>query len=147
MICRKCGKEGEFHKRPNGKPYYHCKTCQNAYVRSHYATNKKQYLDRNKRHKENSQALLIQYLREHPCVDCGESDLVVLDFDHVRGKKRTEVTVMVRSSYTWHVILKEIAKCVVRCANCHRRKTYGHLKKFLRAVGPTDTTVGYEPTN
>lgn len=147
MVCRKCGKEGEFHKRPNGKFYYHCKKCQNAYVRSHYNANKKQYLDRNKRYKKDSQTRLVQYLREHPCVDCGESDPVVLDFDHVIGKKRTEVSVMARSSYQWHIILKEIAKCVIRCANCHRRKTYGHMKKYQRAVGPADKTAVYETAN
>ena len=90
--------------------------------------------------------LCVRYLSEHPCVDCGEVDSVVLDFDHVRGKKFKNIAEMA-NSYPWLSVLKEIEKCVVRCANCHRRKTYGHLKKFQRAVGPAHTTVGYEPTN
>lgn len=134
MICRKCGKEGEFHKRPNGKFYYHCKKCQNAYVRSHYTANKEQYLKRNRRYHDETAAKLVQFLREHPCVDCGESDPVVLDFDHVIGEKADNISSLLQRKNSWAAILKEIGKCVVRCANCHRRKTYGHFKKYKGLV-------------
>ena len=62
------------------------------------------------------------YLSTHPCVDCGEEDPTVLEFDHVRGEKRFCVSRAV-SHGTWEVLLEEIDKCDVRCANCHRRKT------------------------
>jgi len=67
---------------------------------------------------------VYDYLCTHPCVDCGESDPVVLDFDHVRGRKVTHVKRLVSSGHiSLRRIFEEIAKCEVRCANCHRRVT------------------------
>ncbi|MCW8141499.1 MAG: hypothetical protein KIT58_21560 [Planctomycetota bacterium] len=63
------------------------------------------------------------HLAAHPCVDCGEADPVVLDFDHVRGEKASEVSGLVRRRLSLDVVAAEIAKCDVRCGNCHRRKT------------------------
>ena len=70
---------------------------------------------------ENRGRVLV-YLRDHPCVDCGESDPVVLQFDH-RGAKRANIARMLKDGFTWRQIEDEIAKCDVRCGNCHRRKT------------------------
>jgi hypothetical protein len=63
------------------------------------------------------------YLLGHPCIDCGESDPVVLDFDHVVGVKRANVSMLVYRGHNLETVASEIAKCVVRCANCHRRRT------------------------
>jgi prophage maintenance system killer protein len=49
---------------------------------------------------------------------------MVLEFDHVRGNKRSTVMTLVKNGYSLDVIQAEVAKCVVRCANCHKRKTY-----------------------
>jgi hypothetical protein len=66
---------------------------------------------------------LIAFLREHPCVDCGERDIRVLQFDHVDPRtKSADVSKLLRNS-TWSRVIREIEKCVVRCGNCHRRKT------------------------
>lgn len=57
------------------------------------------------------------------CVDCGYKDhACALDFDHMpEYKKLFHVT---RSMGTpWETLLLEMAKCEVRCANCHRVKT------------------------
>ena len=64
----------------------------------------------------------MEYLRRRCCVDCGEWDPLVLEFDH-RGRKSKAVADLVRSTVSWKRIEQEMAKCEIRCANCHRRKT------------------------
>jgi hypothetical protein len=71
-----------------------------------------------------NRARLNEYKATHPCVDCGEADPIVLEFDHVAGKKRMELSRMLTHGCSWETIMSEIAKCVMRCANCHRRKTF-----------------------
>lgn len=73
--------------------------------------------------RESNRRYIFEYLLEHPCVDCGESNPLVLEFDHVRGKKRFSISSVMNSTYRIETIQKEIDKCEVRCANCHRRKT------------------------
>ncbi len=65
---------------------------------------------------------MYSYLDEHPCVDCGERDPRVLNFDHVEGKART-VSLPTAGGVSVERIKIEIAICVVRSANCHRIKT------------------------
>jgi hypothetical protein len=59
---------------------------------------------------------------DHPCVDCGERDIIVLQFDH-QGDKVMGVSDMVTNGRTWERILTEIAKCEVVCANDYLRRT------------------------
>ena len=61
---------------------------------------------------------LYEYLLSHPCVDCGENDPIVLEFDHVSPRES-------RASFASMSLPKlrtEIVKCQVRCANCHKRR-------------------------
>ena len=60
------------------------------------------------------------------CVDCGyNKHPAALDFDHVRGPKL--FCVGAKLTHGRRQVLDEIAKCVVRCANCHRIKTHDRL--------------------
>lgn len=87
--------------------------------------------EREKYYRDRNKVLVLRYLKENPCVDCGEKDTRVLDFDHVRGKKIKNVSDMVKSgNCSWNRIKNEIDKCQVRCANCHRKKTIGEPKWF-----------------
>ena len=61
------------------------------------------------------------YLKKHPCVDCGEKNPIVLEFDHLRDKL-IEVSRLVQYT-SINKVQSEIEKCEIRCANCHRRKT------------------------
>ena len=79
---------------------------------------------------------VLNYLVEHPCVDCGNDDWRVLEFDHVRGEKLYNVSQMTKSGYSFESLLQEIAKCEVRCANCHRirtRETLWEVDKLVKS--------------
>ena len=60
-------------------------------------------------------------LRSSGCVDCGEQDLVVLEFDHV-GPKRRNVVQLAYRGCSLRRLDEEIRMCEIRCANCHRRR-------------------------
>lgn len=87
-----------------------------------------------KRRKELSQ-YVEAYLTAHPCVDCGESDPIVLQFDHVRGVKVNDIRGLRRIGVGLKALMDEITKCDVRCANCHQRKTT--LEQRLRSFVDT----------
>lgn len=67
------------------------------------------------------QGAMLWYKMTRACKDCGISDPRVLEFDHVRGEK--EFTLKEAKSKPLDVILAEIEKCDVVCANCHRIRT------------------------
>ena len=60
------------------------------------------------------------------CQDCGVTNPIVLDFDHLKDKKYN-VSRMIHDGFSWAAIKKEIAKCEVVCANCHRIRTHNRL--------------------
>jgi hypothetical protein len=66
---------------------------------------------------------ILEYLETHPCVDCGQTDPFVLEFDHVRGTKKTTISALLSQCAALKIIIDEIEKCDVRCANCHKRRT------------------------
>jgi hypothetical protein len=61
-----------------------------------------------------------------PCTDCGIGfPHYILDFDHRPGcKKNANINVLVKRGASIKVLLEEIAKCELVCANCHRRRTW-----------------------
>ena len=132
--CTVCGqhKEAEafaFKNKASGRRHQKCKPCMAAYGREHYARNREAYIVRNvAKMRERRRALkqrVWHILVQQACVDCGERDPLVLDFDHVdAAKKRADIYSLVRSGYAWQTVAEEIAKCAVRCANCHRRRTW-----------------------
>jgi 5-methylcytosine-specific restriction endonuclease McrA len=67
-------------------------------------------------------AIVLAALESATCADCQEDDLVVLEFDHV-GEKRGNVSTLAWRGVSEAVLRHEITRCVVRCANCHRRRT------------------------
>lgn len=100
-----------------------CKACVKHYNRDYYLRSGERNPERTAwidSAREAGFQYLFDYLRANPCVDCGNPDLRVLDFDHVRGVKEFCVSDAVRAGTPLDEIIAEIAKCEVRCANCHR---------------------------
>lgn len=138
MVCRKCKinknlKKFSYENVKLLKKHGVCKSCVREYRKVYYQINKKEAKKRayfsNIKLRERNREFLWNYLLESPCVDCGEDDPVVLEFDHIKNKKKKkEISKMVISSHSIKSIQLEIKKCVVRCANCHRRKTSKQFK-------------------
>src|SRR5438105_2059940 len=89
--CTKCGvvkpiEEFGFKVRSRGWRRSRCLICMRAASREHYRQNTDGYKKRAKKRRPLERARLRQrlyaYLAEHPCIDCGETDPVVLEFDH-----------------------------------------------------------------
>jgi hypothetical protein len=103
----------------------YCRDCRAAYKREHYAEHRARYIANALSRKQNlateRAARLIEFFRTHPCADCGESDPLVLEFDHLADKS-FGISKGLRD-HAWQAVLDEIDKCDVVCANCHRRRT------------------------
>ena len=70
-------------------------------------------------------AWLDEYKVKAGCADCGyRAHPRALDFDHIGTDKAGDVGRMMHGRIAWPIILAEIAKCEVVCANCHRIRTY-----------------------
>jgi hypothetical protein len=128
--CYRCGElktpeHFAWRNKASGRHDSFCRPCRSAYKKEHYAANRQRYIDRagtRKRELALERTLyLIEYFRSHPCADCGETDPIVLEFDHLRDKSFSVGMDLARRG--WQQILDEIEKCQVVCANCHRRRT------------------------
>jgi hypothetical protein len=97
------------------------------YAREHYRRNKAKYATGDWGGKRSGRVDLLreidEYLRVHPCVDCGESDPLVLEFDHKDGVDKLETIAFLRARGSRDELVAEIEKCEVRCSNCHQRRT------------------------
>jgi hypothetical protein len=101
-----------------------CRACSAEWYQRNRAEHLARVYQRAVRIKADNRRRLVEYLLEHPCVDCGESDLRVLDFDHREpADKRQNVGTLLTDAVRWARVLAVIEKCDVRCANCHRRVT------------------------
>lgn len=130
--CSKCGEEkplSAFAKsasRRDGRTTY-CRLCMQAYNAAYYQRTKHRHnparAARRRQVRAELTANLIAYLQQNPCVDCGESDVLVLQFDHRGEGKLFHIADGIRDGLPWERILAEVAKCDVVCANDHQRRT------------------------
>lgn len=87
--------------------------------------------EKHKRHK--GREWVANYFSCHPCIDCGEADPDVLDFDHRDPRQKLGgVTQMAKRGRIPAAEL-EAAKCDIRCANCHRRRHARERKVLTNA--------------
>lgn len=106
-----------------------CRDCMKGYRATHYGSNRGRLIleavERNRRRREELAEELREYLNDKSCLDCGIEDSRVLEFDHREDEtKVSDIARMISNGLGWDTILTEIAKCDVRCANCHRIVTY-----------------------
>ena len=151
-VCSKCCLTKRLEEfpvradRPSGRGTV-CNVCRRSYSRAHYARNVAYYVDKaarsNSRLRAENYTRLIEYLRVHLCVDCGEADVRVLQFDHVDPVRKTSEVSRLLQWATWQRVLTEIDKCVVRCGNCHRRRTLKELRLAHKPGGVSEEQGSY----
>ena len=138
--CGSCGQhkpvsDFAWRRKARGQRDNYCRPCRAAYKREHYRAHRERYIANALRRKRNiaeeRASELVAFFRRQPCVDCGETDPLVLEFDHL-GDKSFNIAKGVRD-HRWESVLDEIRKCEVVCANCHRRRT-ALRGGFARAV-------------
>ena len=140
--CKTSKKLSDFNKNSSKKDGLqgHCRDCQKKKSKKFYRENKvsqrKSIKKNQKRRIKEAKDFIYKYLIDHPCKECGENDPVVLEFDHLKDKKKS-VCFLTQNGYSISSIKKEIEKCQVLCANCHRRKTakeFEHWKHVYEGV-------------
>jgi len=122
-ICIRCHlpkNETNFHRKGNGFQSM-CKECRKIYIREHYQKNKQKYIDKARESNHRLKEWFRELKRNLACERCGEKHIACLEFHHVDPSKKD---FQVGGMATWgrKRLLKEIDKCVVLCANCHRKE-------------------------
>jgi hypothetical protein len=131
-LCKQEKEITEFNKKSSSKDGKQdvCRDCNRVKSRAYYKQNHDKHIkavqSRKKRSVAEVRAKLAEYLLDHPCVDCGFSDIRALEFDHL-GDKTNGVASLVKNGNCWPTVVREIEKCEVRCRNCHAIKTYSRL--------------------
>jgi len=105
FCCYNCNKFLPIELK--GKNCYTCNQC---------LTNKYKEI------KDRGNDLIYTYLIDNPCMDCGEKDPTVLEFDH-RNPETKLYNISEMPKHKLDSIIKEIEKCDIVCANCHKRRT------------------------
>lgn len=127
--CKRLLPIEEFHRDSTRKGgyAYRCKLCALAYVKGRYKIHQTKYRANAIISKAKRKAAAIDhltaYLKDKSCTDCGNTDPITFEFDHIKGNKMASICKLVENGVPWERISKEIEKCELVCANCHRRRT------------------------
>src|SRR5258708_37722904 len=71
---------------------------------------------------------MLEWFASHPCTDCGETDPLKLQPDHVqkvcytsKGTRARRISTLITEGKPARLI-KELELCVSRCASCHFKR-------------------------
>lgn len=139
--CKLPKEESEFNKNRSKKDGLNsiCRKCSGERSRRYYrekgTEHKKAVLKRNKSYRDVLRNYILTYFKTHPCVDCENADVRVLEFDHLpKFKKDRDISRMMACSVSIEKLQSEIDKCEVVCANCHKIRTIERSKVNYRKL-------------
>lgn len=132
-ICTKCGEEKSltefnFKNKARNKRQAQCKECQRKRERElyneKYKYENKDLYNENRRKWKSEMRKLTRDLKSCGCVICGEKEPCCLDFHHLKDKK---FEVSKAPNVSKGRLYAEVQKCIVLCANCHRKVHAGKI--------------------
>jgi hypothetical protein len=127
-VCSKCNtrkntEEFSFRNKNKGSRRAECKACFKPLSQNHYKKNRQAYNQRGIERRKITRDWILTYLSSKKCKDCGNSDIRVLEFDHVADNKSYNIAILIAKGYGLVTLNKEVEKCEVVCANCHKIRT------------------------
>lgn len=131
-ICRACDREltlENFSRNPTRKDGLNgwCRECSNEYLHKHYKSKKQYYLDHAKLSKSKINDYVKDYKVAKGCHFCHENYYRCLEFHHLDGYEKIDNIGRMRNNHNINMIKEEMQKCIVVCANCHRKLHDGIL--------------------
>lgn len=135
-ICTKCKEEKSldnfsFKSKIKNTKIACCKSCVKERDSIRYNQDIKSLRSKRKKEakvrRERNMKFVISFLKENPCIDCGETNFICLEFDHRNQEDKVGIIANLVHCSSIKKIEEEISKCDVRCANCHRIKTAKQL--------------------
>jgi hypothetical protein len=104
-----------------------------AYRRKWYQNNKKSERAHIKRRKLEIKSWFKELKSGLYCMKCKENHPATLEFHHKDvNKKEKTIGLMIRDGFSIERISLEIKKCMVLCANCHRKVHYLERKNLKK---------------
>jgi hypothetical protein len=98
------------------------------YQRLYYERNKAEFIEKNRRRKQDARKFLWERKATRNCAACGETDPRCLDFHHQgRQPKVAGLSQMATDGAAIRSIERELEKCIVLCKNCHAKEHLKHL--------------------
>lgn len=144
-ICRECGRElpiDQFeleHTKYGDRRRGTCRECRARYRKQWRQNNPDLYHAQATRYQDRQSEWLKTM--KTPCIVCGESEPVAIDFHHINPNEK-EFTIGQHRGKNREWLSQEIAKCVCLCANCHRKVHAGliNLNNYITNESPLCTT-------
>lgn len=131
-VCCHCGTQKKLEEfswlnRAKNRRNSRCKICRREYDREYYRSHERVRKAMRERYRKRQQKIrdFVIEAKSVPCSDCGGIyPYYVMDFDHVRGKKKFSIGEVLSLGVSLEKVEKEVAKCDVVCANHHRIRTF-----------------------
>jgi len=134
-ICNKCGIEKSVEEFAKKKPkkegwsnvYYICRKCHAESCRTYFNKNYDYHYNTMVKRRAAISKWFKEFRLTLKCEECGENHPACIDFHHKDGsKKRDNICSMVLKGFSKESIIREIQKCQILCANCHRKLHFGN---------------------
>lgn len=131
-VCSRCHKEKDdedffIRNKEKGIKHSHCIPCKRQIDREAYSEDR--HDRRTKIRKQSTERILKNRNFVHRvrrlccCSKCGDKRFYVLDFHHLHDKV-DGIGILAAKGVTLKKLKKELRKCIVLCANCHREEHY-----------------------
>lgn len=126
-ICTNCKQEkstDEFRKNKNAADGYqhYCKACASGKIRTAYDAKYAARVRARTHERYTDHRALIEKFKSDSggCALCTENEPACLDFHHTDPTKK-DFVISARNNRSIKSLLREIAKCIIVCRNCHAK--------------------------